>query len=158
MRKFVLALLLFVPCLAAAQAFDSPLAPAKSKGSYPAIEFMSAGESSVVASAANDDDPSPDNPQAQSLRVVVYRSDIYQSLAIETLTTGLEGCCAKVAQTRSFDLEAFAAHFGFKGEVSGFVFTGWTSPQSFRFTYKGKPFRATVAKSGRMRVDRGYGR
>ena len=157
MRSSILALLLFVPCLAVAQAFDSPLAPIKSKGSYPAIEFMSAGESAALPSASTVDDPSPDTPQAQSLRVVVYRSEIYQSLVVETLTTGLEGCCSKVAAARSVDLASFSKHFGFKGELSGFVFAGWSSPRSFRFTYQGKPFHATVINGVRIRIDRGMG-
>ena len=156
MRTFVLAMLLLVPCLAAAQAFDSPLVPAKNKGSYPAIEFMSAGQGWALPSAPDADD-SPATPQAQSLRVVVYRSEIYQSLVIETLTTGLEGCCGKVAEARSVDLASFAEHFGFKGELSGFVFAGWSSPLSFRFTYQGKPFHATVIKGARIRIDRGMG-
>ena len=157
MRMFVFALLLFVPFLAAAQVFDSPLAPIKSKGSYPAIEFMSASESSALPSATTADDSSPDIPQAQSLRVVVYRSEIYQSLVVETLTTGLEGCCSKVAGARSVDLSAFAEHFGFKGELSGFVFAGWSSPRSFRFTYQGQPFHATIINGVRIRIDRGMG-
>ena len=158
MRTLVLTLLLLVPSVSVAQVFEAPLTAVKSKSSYPAIEFMSAGKSLALPSAGDTEALPPATPQAKTLRVVVHRSEIYQSLVIETLTTGLEGCCAKVAQTRSFDLESFAAHFGFKGEVHGFVFSGWTSPQSFRFTYKGKPFHATVANSGRMRVDRGYGR
>ena len=158
MRTLVLAFLLSVPSVSVAQVFEAPLTAVKSKISYPVIEFMSAGESSALPSAVDAEDLPPATPQAQTLRVVVYRSEVYQSLVIETLTTGLEGCCSKVAQTRSFDLEAFAAHFGFNGEVFGFVFSGWSSPQSFRFTYQGKPFHATVANSGRMRIDRGYGR
>jgi hypothetical protein len=157
MRTLVFALLLFVPCLAVAQAFDSPMAPITSKGSYPAIEFMSASESSALPSAATTNDPSPDAPQAQSLRVVVYRSEIYQSLVVETLTTGLEGCCSTVAAARSVDLASFAEHFGFKGELSGFVFAGWSSPSSFRFTYRGQPFHATVINGVRIRIDRGMG-
>ena len=157
MRILVLALLLLVPFLAAAQAFDSPLAPINSKGNYPAIEFMSAGESSALPPATTADDSSPDTPEAQTLRIVVYRSEIYQSLVVETLTTGLEGCCSKVAVARSFDLAEFAEHFGFKGEVSGFVFAGWSSPRSFRFTYQGQPFHATIINGVRIRIDRGMG-
>ena len=85
---------------------------------------------------------------------MVYRSEIYQSLVIEIVTTGLEGCCAVVAERRAIDLAAFAKHFGFQGESAGFVFDGWTSPQSFRFTYDGKPFQATIIKNNRIVIDR----
>lgn len=155
MRTLLLATLLLTPCLAAAQAFESALTPVTARSSYATIEFMSAGDSAALPSVANAD--SPNSPQAESLRVVVYRSEIYQSLVLETLTTGFEGCCSKVAASRSIDLAAFAAHFGFKGELSGFVFSGWSSPSSFRFTYRGEPFHATVIKGTRIRIDRGAG-
>lgn len=154
MRALLLAVLLLAPRLAAAQAFESPLAAATAKASYAAIEFMSAGESAALPPVADADTP-PHSPQAQSLRLVVYRSEIYQSLVLETLTTGLEGCCSKVAVARSIDLASFAQHFGFKGEVSGFVFAGWSSPSSFRFTYRGEPFHATVINGVRIRIDHG---
>jgi hypothetical protein len=153
MKRLVLAVLLLLPGLAAAQGFEASLTPATNGSDYPAIEFMSAGASSALPSAASAEDLPPASPQAQALRVVVYRSEVYQSLVIETLTTGLEGCCSVVAERRSVDLGAFAKHFGFKGEVGGFVFVGWSSPQSFRFTYQGKPFVATV-DGGRVRMDR----
>ena len=157
MRTLVLVILLSMPGISVAQAFEIPLTVTNKKDGYSAIEFMSAGESSVLPLAADAEDLPPATPQAQRLRIVVYRSEIYQSLAIETLTTGLEGCCSKVAQTQSVDLQAFASQFGFTGEVSGFVFSGWSSPDSFRFTYQGKPFHAIVSKSNYIRVDRGYG-
>ena len=155
MRALSLAALLLAPCLAAAQAFESSLIPVTAKASYAAIEFMSAGDSAALPSVADID--SPNSPQAQSLRVVVYRSEIYQSLVLETLTTGLEGCCSKVAASHSVDLAAFAEHFGFKGELSGFVFSSWSSPSSFRFTYRGEPFHATIINGARIRIDRGAG-
>ena len=158
MRLFLLSVLLLIPSFCLAQAFEAPLALVKDRGNYPAIEFMSAAQSSSLASTSNSEDLPPTNPQAQTIRLVVYRSEIYQSLVIETLTTGLEGCCVKVAQTRSIDLAAFAAHFGFKGEVAGFEFISWSSPQSFRFTYKGKPFHAKVTNDKRIRMDRCFGR
>jgi len=88
------------------------------------------------------------------MRVVVYRSEIYQSLVVETLTTGMEGCCSKVARRQSIDLEGFAAHFGFRGEISGFSFSGWSSHNSFRFTYQGAPFHATLQSDDRIHIER----
>ena len=157
MKSIVLALLLFTPSASLAQAFEMPLTAIKDNGSYAAIAFMSAAESLELPAAHSPDELPPDTPRAQTLRIVVYRSEIYQSLTIETLTTGLESCCSKVAQRLSVDLAAFAAHFGFKGEVSGFAFSSWSSPRSFLFTYQGSPFHATVLKGGRIRIDRGMG-
>lgn len=155
MRILLLILLLSMPSLAAAQAYEAALTDIGSKARYSAIEFMSAGESVALPLDKDAENLPPATPQAQALRVVVYRSEAHQSLVIETLTTGLEGCCSKVAQARAFDLDAFAARFGFKGEISGFAFSGWSSPRSFRFIYKDKPFHATVIDGGRIRVERG---
>ncbi|WP_295682668.1 hypothetical protein [uncultured Nevskia sp.] len=156
-RTLIFTLLLSTPSISVAQVFEALLASVKSNSSYPSIEFMSAGESQALSVGTGSEELPAEAPQAQTLRVVVYRSEIYQSVVIETLTTGFESCCRKVVQTRSFDLETFANRFGFKGEVSGFVFTGWLSPQSFQFTYQSKPFHATVANGDRIRVARGTG-
>ena len=157
MRILLLSLLLLVPAASLAQVFEAPLTVVKGKGLYPTIEFMSAAQNATLVNASNAEDLPPTTPQAQTLRLVVYRSEIYQSLVIETISTGLEGCCAKVVHARSFDLAAFAAHFGFKGEVTGFEFIGWSSPRSFHFMYNGKPFHATVTNGGHIRVGRSLG-
>ena len=157
MRIILLFFLLLGPSLSFAQAFEAPLIASPAGRSYAAIEFMSAAQSSTLLPAA--EDLSAAAPRGQTLRLVVYRSEIYQSLVVETVTTGLEGCCTKVAQSRAMDLHAFAAHFGFKGELAGFAFTDWTSPRAFRFTFKRKPFSATVSNDGkRIRIERRTGR
>jgi hypothetical protein len=157
MRLTLLFALLLGPGLCFAQAFEAPLAASSAKNNYAEIEFMSAARSSTLAPVAEELPAA--TPREQALRLVVYRSEIYQSLAIETITTGLEGCCAKVDASRTMDLQAFATHFGFKGELAGFAFSGWTSPNAFRFTFNGKPFSATVLNRGkRVRIERETGR
>ena len=157
MRIILLFALLLAPGLGLAQSFEAPLTASKAKTSYAAIEFMSAAQSSALRPVPEELPASV--PRDQALRLVVYRSEIYQSVVIETITTGLEGCCTKVAQSRAMDLQAFATHFGFKGELSGFAFSGWTSPTAFRFTFRGEPFSANVFNGGReVRTEIGTGR
>ena len=156
MRMTLLLALLLAPCLSHAQAFETKLTPA-GKSDYASIEFMSAAQASALQSVP-EESPAAD-PRDRTLRLVVYRSEIYQSVAIETITTGLEGCCTKLAASRLIDLQAFATHFGFKGELNGFVFSGWSSPNSFRFTFRDVPFSAVVlASPGRVRIEREAGR
>ena len=157
MQTILLLLLLLAPSLGLAQAFEAPLSSHPGKDGYAAIEFMSAAPSSTLADIAEEMPASA--PRDQRFRLVVYRSEIYQSLAIEKITTGLEGCCTKLAQSRSVDLQAFATHFGFKGELSGFAFGEWTSPNSFGFNFRGKPFAATVLNNGKkIRIESQSGR
>jgi hypothetical protein len=76
----------------------------------------------------------------RSLRVVVTRSEIYDSVYIEEVTFGEEGCCARVSAVRSIDMAAFQESFGMHGEVAGFQFDRWLSPSSFGFTFKRRRF------------------
>jgi hypothetical protein len=154
MRLILLFALLLGPSLSFAQAFEAPLTASTAKKNYAAIEFMSAAQSFTLAPVAEELPAA--TPREQTLRLVVYRSEIYQSLMIETITTGLEGCCTRLDASRILDLQAFATHFGFKGELTGFAFSGWTSPTAFRFTFNGKPFSAIVLNNGtRVRIEQG---
>lgn len=151
MRKYFCALLLLFPIVGAAQEYRSALVDSKARARYSAIEFMSAAEGRALAEPP--DGGPAETPQTEMLRLVVYRSEASQSVVVETVTTGLEGCCSKVARTQMIDLEGFARHFGFAGEPGQFSFAGWTSADSFRFDYDGKPFVARVS-AREVRFDR----
>jgi hypothetical protein len=73
MKLLVLALLLLVPSLSVAQGFETPLIPAKRGNDYAAIEFMSAGASKPLSTAAQSEDlpagvPQDPAPRGLSLR------------------------------------------------------------------------------------------
>ena len=154
--KFVLLILLLSPSVAFAQAYEAALKPVRPGANYASIEFLARARAVDLPLTSKEYESLPEAmPRSKALRLVVYRSEIYQSLVIETVTEGVEGCCSRVASARAFDLEAFASHFGFKSEVTGFSFAGWTSPTSFRFTYQGKPFKATVLNASTIRIRRG---
>ncbi len=155
MKTIALALLLLLPGVSAPEVYEGSLEPTTAKRDYRTIEFMSAGPSDSLSSRGDTEGLSPATPQERILRVVVYRSEIYQDLVVETLTTGLEGCCIKLVSTGRIDLTSFARHFELKGEISGFVFKGWSSPHSFTFTYKDQSFHATVFDSGAITIERG---
>lgn len=154
MKHFIISLLLLTPNALLGQTWLTAPTEATDSIDYWAIEFMSTSEPLAIALSEDPEQVSVETPQARSLRVVVYRSEIYQSLVIETLTTGLEGCCGQITRRQSVDLEAFASYFGLHGEVSGFVFSNWVSPQSFAFTYYGVPFSATVMNDDQIQIER----
>jgi hypothetical protein len=70
-------------------------------------------------------------------------SEIYDTVLIEEVTFGSEGCCKKVRNVRKVDLEAFAKAFDMVGEISGFEFLNWGVDDSFRFRFKGREFHAS---------------
>jgi hypothetical protein len=69
-------------------------------------------------------------------------SEIYDTILVEEITLGPEGCCKKVARVSRLDLGRFAKLFGFVGEISGFEFVKWESDTSFRFRFQERQFRA----------------
>jgi hypothetical protein len=157
MKAITLALLLLMPGVSLAQAYDGFLEPTSGKLDYLTIELMSVAPGDLLPSRGEAEGLPAAAPRERALRVVIYRSEIYQDLVVETITTGLEGCCVRLASSGRISLSSFAAHFGFKGEVSGIRFGEWLSPRSFSFTYKGVPFRAMVFESGAVSVDREMG-
>ena len=78
--------------------------------------------------------------QARAYRVVITTEEIYNSVYLETVSFGGEGCCKKLARVMKFDLEAFADTYAFVGEKSGFQFVQWLSDSAFIFQYKEREF------------------
>lgn len=151
--NLLLALLLLTSPAANAQKYVGTLTPVATNGTYASIEFLSTGESVNVSPEPSENERDR-VARTKRLRLVVYRSEVYQSVRIETLAEGLEGCCARVTSARALDLEAFANHFGFKGEATGFTFVGWISPQAFTFSYQAKLFSATVNGTSSIAISR----
>ncbi|MCR6663789.1 MAG: hypothetical protein NVV60_11890 [Luteimonas sp.] len=131
-----------------------PLTDADAEISYPSIEYLSTSGSIQLPLTGNPELLPEETPQTEALRVVVYLSEIYHSVVIETITTGTEGCCSKVQSRQTFDLSEFAKSAGFTGEVSGFRFIEWSSSRSFRFTYQSVMFSAEVLSDGHIRIER----
>jgi hypothetical protein len=69
--------------------------------------------------------------------------EIYDTVLIEEVTLGSEGCCKKVRSVRKVDLDAFSKAFGMGGDISGFTFLNWGLENSFRFRVQGREFEAS---------------
>ena len=91
--------------------------------------------------------------QGRAYRVVILLEDIYNSVFIEQVTFGTEGCCKKVSSVRRFDIKTFSAKFGLIGEISGFRFIRWLSPTSFIFLYKDLLFVMTEIDEPEVKVE-----
>ncbi|MFH0959040.1 MAG: hypothetical protein V1897_10095 [Pseudomonadota bacterium] len=50
--------------------------------------------------------------QSRTYRVVVTTSEIYNRVYIEEITSGDEGCCAKIVSVREINLEQLYRRFG----------------------------------------------
>lgn len=83
--------------------------------------------------------------------MVITTSEIYNSVYIEEITRGPEGCCLELREARKIDLEEFRNKFSLIGETSGFRVLGWNSPRSFNFSIHDRKFKVT--KVGSASID-----
>ena len=103
-----------------------------------------------VAPATSNQDP---KSVGRAYRVVQLVSEIYDTVLIEEVALGHEGCCVKVKAVRRVDLDGFAKTFGFIGEIAGFRFLSWESGTSFRFRFHDREFIAAGLHKPRLAVD-----
>ncbi len=88
-----------------------------------------------------------------AFRVVVQTEETFNSVFLEKITFGDEGCCTKVASTREFDLRGFAEVFAIKGTLSGFEFVSWNSTTSFMFRIQKRTFRLSNIQNQKVEVE-----
>ena len=136
----------------AAVAAEVRLLPETGKDSYAWIVFLSRGPITWTSTPpkVRGDDP---QSSGKAYRVVQLVSEIYDTVFIEEISLGNEGCCVKVKKVRRVDLDGFAKTFGFIGEIAGFSFRGWESGTSFRFRFHDREFVATGLDKPRLVVD-----
>jgi len=115
---------------------------------YPWITFLSEGP---IDWFENDETA---KVQGRAFRVVVLTSEIYNTIYLEEITLGREGCCKRLAQIRKFNLEVFAKEFGFIGELSGFEVIRWVTPTSFEFRFREYSFLMSGINRSRVKVKR----
>jgi len=91
--------------------------------------------------------------QARIFRVVVLTSEIYNTVYIEEITTGREGCCRRLKSIRKLDLEDWAQQFKMKGELAGFRIVRWSTPTTAEVEFQGRAFVLTDLDRARVRVS-----
>jgi hypothetical protein len=126
---------------AAAGAAEVRVSAWKNRGYYASIVFLSEGPIAWRSTPPKSEGEEP-NSVGHAYRVVQLVSEIYDTILLEEVTLGNEGCCKKIVGVSKVDLDGFAKAFGFIGEISGFEFLRWESEISFRFRFKGREFIA----------------
>lgn len=91
--------------------------------------------------------------QGRAYRVAILVSEIYNTVYLEEVAFGSEGCCKKLLRSRRFDLKGFAEAYGFTGELSGFEFVRWQSPTSFVFRYHERNFIMSAINKAKVKVE-----
>jgi hypothetical protein len=114
---------------------------------YPWITFLSEGPTDWFEKNENA------KVQGRAFRVAILVSEIYNTIYLEEVTLGSEGCCKKLSRSRRFDLKGFASAFGFAGELSGFEFVRWLSPTSFVFRYRERNFVMSAINKAEVKVE-----
>ncbi|TMI24027.1 hypothetical protein E6H36_09325 [Candidatus Bathyarchaeota archaeon] len=123
------------------QAAEIRVSARKNHDYYAWIVFLSEGPitwRSIPPKTAGEDPKSV----GRAYRIVQLVSEIYDTILVEEVTLGNEGCCKKVSGVSEVDLDGFTKAFGFVGEISGFTFVKWESPTSFRFRFREREFVA----------------
>jgi hypothetical protein len=77
---------------------------------------------------------------ARQFRIAVTTSEIYNTVYLEEITEGPEGCCRKFVKIRQLDLNDMQKKFNLRGELAGFEVYYWTSPTSFKFKLQDRTF------------------
>ena len=90
--------------------------------------------------------------QARILRVVVLTSEIYNTVYIEEITIGREGCCRRLKSIRKLDLEDWAQQLKTKGELAGFRIVRWNTPTTAEVEFQGRAFVLSELDRARVRV------
>jgi hypothetical protein len=140
--------LLFLDALAA----EVRVSPWQNRDYYARIVFLSEGPITWRSTPPKTAGEEPTSV-GRAYRVVHLISEIYDTVLVEEVTLGNEGCCKKVRGVSRVDLDGFAKAFGFVGEISGFEFVKWESETSFRFRFKGREFKATGLGNSRLTIS-----
>tara|TARA_R110002074_G_scaffold393150_1_gene579377 strand:+ start:196 stop:642 length:447 start_codon:yes stop_codon:yes gene_type:complete len=114
---------------------------------YPWITFLSSGPIKWIDAGEHETDTT-----GTTYRVVVTTSEIYDTVRIEKITLGFEGCCVKFSSVQKLDLRKVQNDFGMIGEISGFKFQEWTQFNVFRFSFNSKNFEAKIIGPNETKV------
>ena len=113
---------------------------------YPWITALSSGPVQWTS------DEETEISRGLAYRVVVLTSEIYDTVLLEEITLGNEGCCVALGTVRELDLRALADHFGLRGEMSGFRLTRWMGPDSFEFQLHRRTFGVDALGADSVKV------
>lgn len=85
--------------------------------------------------------------EGRAYRTCITTSEIYNSLYIEEVTFGTEGCCKQIASKKELDLYELFIKFGLTGEVANIEFSKWINKSTFQLQIKGQSFSIFLQKN-----------
>jgi hypothetical protein len=85
--------------------------------------------------------------RARAFRTCITTSDIYNSLYIEEVTLGNEGCCKQIASKKELDLYTLFEKFELTGEVANVTFSKWVNKTTFELQIQEQIFSISVQQN-----------
>ena len=118
MKYFLLPIFFITICKSTSgQSAEFKLKPVK-KDYYTWITSLNEGPVKWLAEPENE-------IEGRAYRICITTSEIYNSLYIEQVTFGTEGCCKKIAWKKQLDLYDLFREFKLTGEVTNVEFSKW---------------------------------
>jgi hypothetical protein len=85
--------------------------------------------------------------EGRAYRSCITTSEIYNSLYIEEVTFGTEGCCKRIASKKNLDLYELFIKFGLTGEVANVEFSKWVNKSTFELEIKDQFFSISIQQN-----------
>lgn len=82
--------------------------------------------------------------EGKAYRTVITTAEIYNSLYIEQVTFGSEGCCKQIISKKKLDLYDLFIGFGLSGEVANVIFSKWINPSTFELQIQDEAFLISI--------------
>ncbi|MEQ8472438.1 MAG: hypothetical protein RIC35_14690 [Marinoscillum sp.] len=85
--------------------------------------------------------------EGRAYRTCITTSKIYNSLYIEEVTFGTEGCCKQIASKKELDLYELFIKFGLTGEVANVEFSKWVNKSTFQLQIQNQLFSIVIQRT-----------
>jgi hypothetical protein len=91
--------------------------------------------------------------RGRAYRICITTSEIYNSLYIEEVTFGSEGCCKKILSKKELDLYELFKEYQIRGEVTNVKFLKWIDATTCQLTIKDKIYSVSNLDSDIVKVE-----
>jgi len=92
--------------------------------------------------------------EGEAYRICITTSEIYNSLYIEQVTFGMEGCCKKIVSKKELDLYKLFEIYQLTGEIANVEFRTWIDFKTFQLNIKGIIFTMDIEPDNFVKITR----
>ncbi|WKK82935.1 hypothetical protein [Marivirga arenosa] len=121
---------------ASGQIVKADLEPVE-KDYYAWITSLNEGPIEWLTVSTNDID-------AKAYRIVITTSEIYNSLYVETVVFGNEGCCKRIVAKHQIDLYDLFSKLKMSGEITNIEFTKWLNNGEFEMNIQDQSYLLSI--------------